>query len=331
MILVGVEVEKNTKSVTTLISSECFFQKIDIIMPKKKNFWTKSTPKFREIHIFLGIVSLVLILISSFFILKRIFPRSFIPDIYEMTQLPSDVKEKMSTSVHISFKIPILIYHYVEYVKDKGDKIRISLNIEPWAFDEQVKTLKDAGYTFITPNQITQYFGNKINLPEKPVILTFDDGYRDFYTDVFPILKKYNVKAVAYIVPGFLDKPNNLTHWQLKEIAKSDLVEIAAHTVNHAYLKGLPEKRVRFEIEESKKMLEKELGIPVVSFAYPYGVFDLQAIEEVKKAGFKNAVSTIDGVDISQDNIFFMYRLRAGYRTGQSLLDFIEKSLKINK
>lgn len=291
----------------------------------KTNFWIRSTSEFKLIHFVLSVFAIAIIISTGIYIYKSFFPRSFPPDMNEQTQIPVDVKKTLNHQISSSFRIPILLYHYVEYVKDRGDKIRISLNIEPDIFDAQVKTLKEAGYTFLTPNQIPNFFNDKINLPKKPIILTFDDGYRDFYTDVFPILKKYNVKAVAYIVPGFLGKPNNLTHSQLKEIANSGLVEIAAHTVNHPNLKGLTKKRLKFEVEQSKIDLENELHIPVISFAYPYGAFDLNAIQAVKDAGFKTAVSTVAGVDINKENIFFIYRIRPGVRTEQYLLNFLEQ------
>lgn len=282
-------------------------------------------------------VLLLIIFFSAFLIYQKITPaNSFYPDINEIYSLPEDIEKMLENpasnplaeaplvpAIPSHFKIPILLYHYVEYVKDRGDKIRISLNIEPFIFDQQIKTLKDAGYTFITPREIPKYFSGLKKIPVKPVILSFDDGYKDFYTDVFPVLKKYNVRAVAYIVPGFLDKPNNLATWQLKEIAKSGLVEIGAHTMYHSFLKGMDEKEAKLTIEQSKTYLEKNLGIKIVSFAYPYGAFDLKTAQIVKKLGFKTALSTVSGSDVNLHNLFFLYRIRPGYRTGESLLKIL--------
>ena len=270
---------------------------------------------------------LILFLLSLLVIL--IFKYSnFNKNIPDVTEIPPDVQKSIvNIKPAKEFYVPILLYHYVEYVKDPGDTIRKSLNIYPSTFDAEVKTLKSAGYNFITPRDLADVLDDKNSLPEKPVILTFDDGYRDFYTDVFPILKKYNARAVAFIVPNFLDKPNNMDTWMLKEIVKSGLVEIGAHTMNHSYLAGLPLKRVKYEVEESKKYLEKQLGIPIVSFAYPYGAFDNQAIDVVKKAGFGSAVTTISGAVAFDINRFFLYRIRPGGLVGQPLLDLLEKKL----
>lgn len=249
----------------------------------------------------------------------------------EMTKLPSNLQPQLTSAATNSatLKVPILMYHYVEYVKDTKDTIRQSLNIIPATFEAQLMTLKNDGYTFITTSELSEAVNNQRILPPKPIVITFDDGYRDFYTDVFPILQKNKVKAVAYIIPGLLEDPNYLTKSQLKEISKSKFIEIGAHTVSHPYLKGMRKHEAEVEISESKKMLEQMLGIKVVSFAYPYGAFDEQAIKLVEKAGFTNAVSTIEGFEANQGNKYFMYRVRPGTRTGEELLGYLKKNTEI--
>ncbi len=280
----------------------------------------------RKNYLSLILLVILAVLLASFFILKASNFNKPIPDVVE---IPKDVQESIKdVKPQKTLRVPILLYHYVEYVKDEGDTIRKSLNIVPYVFDQEVKTLKDAGYAFITTRDLADALDNEIVLPPRSIILTFDDGYRDFYTDVFPILKKYQVKAVAYIVPNFLDKPNNLATWQLKEIAKSGLVEIGAHTMNHSYLAGLPLQRVKYEVEQSKKFLERNLGVKVVSFAYPYGAFDNQAIDVVKKAGFRSAATTISGVFTLDINRFFLYRIRPGGRVGQALLNLLDLNFR---
>ncbi len=249
----------------------------------------------------------------------------------QQNTVPADVRRWISQGEVLGvqvlpkqIRVPILMYHYVEYVKDKGDTIRQSLSLTPYTFEEEVKTLLDAGYTFMTNAEVADALSGKITLPKKPVALTFDDGYRDFYTDVYPILKKYHAKATAYIISGFLGYPNNMYAWQVKRIADEGLVEIGAHTVNHAWLKGLPQKELVYEVDESKKTLEELIGKPVVSFAYPYGTFDVQAIETLAAAGFTSAVSTIPGADQYQTHRYFLYRLRPGGKTGEALLSWLD-------
>jgi peptidoglycan/xylan/chitin deacetylase (PgdA/CDA1 family) len=223
----------------------------------------------------------------------------------------------------IMVRVPILMYHYVEYVKDKGDTIRKSLSLAPPTFEDEVKTLIGAGYTFMTNAELADALSGKITVPAKPIVLTFDDGYRDFYTDVYPILKKYHIKATAYIITGFLGYPNNMDAEQVQQIADDGLVEIGAHTVNHAWLKGMNEKELVYEVGQSKKTLEALIGKPVVSFAYPYGAFDVPAIQVLAEEGFTSAVSTIPGADQYQTHRYFLYRLRPGGKTGESLLSWL--------
>lgn len=224
-----------------------------------------------------------------------------------------------------SIKIPILLYHYVENIQDPKDTIRRSLDIPPGIFESQIKTLTQADYTFLTPNQIPDFLAGKQRLPKKPIILSFDDGYRDFYIDVWPILKKYQIKAVAYIVPGFINKPNNLTSGELEEVGKSDLVEIGGHTMDHLNLKGLPEVKAKYQIDQGKKILEDIIQKKIVSFAYPYGAFDNQSERLVKQDGFTTAVTTISGETITSDNLFTLYRIRPGRLVGQSLLNYLNE------
>ncbi len=226
-----------------------------------------------------------------------------------------------------SIRVPILMYHYVEYVKDQNDTLRQALNINPDIFEQQVKTLSESGYTFMTAKELGDVLDGKTKLPKKPVLLTFDDGHWDFATDVLPILKKYHAKATAYIIPGFIGESDFMSPDQVKEVINSRLVDVGAHTVDHIALKDKIYPIVKYEIAHSKTMLEDTYHIKVVSFAYPYGSFDLQAVNTTNKAGFTTAVSTINGIEQKQQNRFFLYRLRPGYRTGQDLLSYLDQKI----
>lgn len=275
------------------------------------------------------VLGLTLILFVAILTFSALLTRSKpIPDLGELnqvTELPSDYKNVLAWPAPKSFNVPILMYHYVEYVTDKRDTIRQSLNINPNTFISQIKTLKKAGYTFITPVNLALALAGVSELPPKPVILSFDDGYRDFYTDVFPILKKEYVKVVIYVVPNFLDRPNYMYTSDIKEIAASQMVEIGAHTMDHMWLAGVDEKTAEYEVSQSRKFLQKLTGQPVNSFAYPYGAFDKTAETVVRKAGFLDAVSTVPGTTQSRENEYFLFRLRPGGRVGDELLSYISQ------
>ncbi len=294
---------------------------------KKKRY--KNLPKKNPIVLALPIIVICLLTtIGVLLYIKHINQNKykFETPKNEVHKLPKEAMRQIKAATTSAIvRVPILMYHYVEYVRDKRDTIRQSLDITPFIFEKQITTLQDAGYTFMTAKELADVLDGKKELPEKPVLLTFDDGHWDLDTDVLPILKKYNVKATAYIVPGFLNQSDFLSTTQLQDVVSSGLVEIGAHTVHHMWLKGRLLTTVQKEVNDSKTMLEETLHIPVVSFAYPYGAFDQQAEDVVKTAKFTNAVSTAPGIMQSTTNRYFLFRLRPGGRTGKTLLSFLEQ------
>jgi len=217
--------------------------------------------------------------------------------------------------------LPILLYHYVEIVTDERDTIREGLSITPQVFESQLVTLVNNGFTPITFDDLSAYYAGRAELPNKPIIITFDDGYRDFYTDVFPLLKKHQIRAAIFVVSGFLDYTKNyLTRAQLKEIAASPLVEINAHSVNHPNLTLLSLPNAVWEITESKRALENFLGRPVNHFAYPFGAYSQALAYEVTRAGFHTAATVEFGVNQSFTHRFTLKRIRVGGFTGAEFL-----------
>ena len=223
-----------------------------------------------------------------------------------------------------SIHLPIIMYHYVEYVKDPGDTIRKSLDIVPSAFEAQLKVLSEGGYKTYFVKEIPDILLGKTKYDNQGVILSFDDGYEDFYTSVLPLLKKYNVKATLYIVLDFIGRKGFLNEKELSEIVSSGLVEIGSHTLNHRYLKELPVDIQKQEIFQSKEELEKLFKVPVTTFAYPYGAYDDNTIKLVKEASYSAAVSVIKGEEQSNNNLFSLYRIRAGSATGNNMIKVLK-------
>jgi len=249
-------------------------------------------------------------------------------DYYEKSAftIPQELKKKESTT-SAAIRLPIIMYHYVEYVKDKGDTIRQKVNINPATFEWQIKTLKENGYQFYFVKDIPQLLRDD-KISSRAAVITFDDGYRDFYTDAFPILKKYQVKSTNYIICDFIDGKNFMTENQIREVVKSGLVEIGAHTMNHAYLKLMASPSAKKEIVDCKKDLETMLGNKVKTFAYPYGAFSQETVDEVKKASFSAAVSVIPGIIQSENNLFYLSRIRPGIITTTDILKTLDSYKK---
>ncbi|MDP2934077.1 MAG: polysaccharide deacetylase family protein [bacterium] len=168
-------------------------------------------------------------------------------------------------------KIPILIYHYVEHVLDQNDKLRIKMNITPETLEQQVKSLQSRGYEMIFVKDIPAIISSRTQTNRKPVALTFDDGYEDFYTDAFPILKALRAKATLYVIADYIGNPAYVSESQLREMVDSGLVEIGSHTLGHPHLKKLSLERAKQEIVDSKRKLQDTLNIKVETFSYPYG------------------------------------------------------------
>ena len=299
---------------------------------KKKNKKEQEVSFLRKNIVKIVIIFGVFVVSAGFLIYIRINNSEEIKPVVEtpkseVKKLPEEIKKKLSRATSsATFRVPILMYHYVEYVQDKKDTIRQALNINPYVFEQQVKTLSDAGYTFMTAKELGEVLDGKNQMPKNPILLTFDDGHWDFYTDVLPILKKYNAKATSYIITGFIGGSDFMNQEQIRGIIDSGLVDVGAHTVHHVSLKKQPLLRVQTEVADSKAMLENTFHIRVVSFAYPNGAFDMQAVQVLKDSGFSTAVSTVPGVDQNQNNRFFLYRLRPGGRTGQYLLNWLNQS-----
>lgn len=222
-------------------------------------------------------------------------------------------------------KLPILLYHYVENVKDPGDYIRKSLNVTPYNFEKQLQTLDDAGYTTYFARDVPKMLDGSIEVGDKNIILTFDDGYSDFYTDVFPLLKKYHVKATVFLITDFIGRKEFLKEKQIRELLGSGLVEIGSHTLHHVYLKKASVEVARKQIFDSRKQLEDQFGIQVTTFAYPYGVFTQKTLDLVKEASYSAAFSVIRGQVQSNENIFFLSRIKMGSTSGKAMLDMLQK------
>lgn len=198
------------------------------------------------------------------------------------------------------------------------------MNVTPAIFEDQLKTLIADGYHFVTLAQVAAALGNSTPLPEKPIVLTFDDGIVDLYTAVFPLLKKHHIHATAYLVPAFLDHTPYLSVAMAKELAGSGWVEIGSHSSHHLKLKTLSDAKAATEISDSKTTLEKLLGISVSTFAYPFGIYGEVHPTLVKEAGYTSAASMIWTVVRDSTDPYLLPRLNIGEKTGKELLSFLK-------
>ncbi len=206
--------------------------------------------------------------------------------------------------------IPVLMYHYVRVVTDKSDTIGINLSVTPANFAAQMKYLADNGYTTLTMREVHAILAGAQPLPPKAIALTFDDGYRDFYTAAWPVLRQYNFKATNYVITNVIGEEQYLTWPMLQELDTSGLIEIGAHTRSHPDLRGLGKDKRWDEIIGSKAILEEGLGHPIASLCYPSGFYNADTMADVKRAGYLTAVTTAYGTKQNLQNAFELPRVR---------------------
>ena len=182
--------------------------------------------------------------------------------------------------------MPILMYHYIRTLDDSNDKIGTNLSVNPEAFAKQLDLITERGYTTINFEDIETG-----NIPTKPVILTFDDGYADFYTSAYPELKKRNMKAVSYIIVNDIGKSNYMSRDQIIELRQNS-IEIGSHTLSHPDLTKISPDKASAELTQSKEKLEAILGAKVISFCYPSGKVNTVVESITKNVGYTYAVTT---------------------------------------
>jgi peptidoglycan/xylan/chitin deacetylase (PgdA/CDA1 family) len=218
-----------------------------------------------------------------------------------------------------AIRVPVLMYHYIRVNPDPRDRLGFSLSVTPWDFVSQMDWLAANGYHPITFRDLQAYLSGARGLPSRPVVLTFDDGYEDFYTAALPVLIKHDFKAVSYVVSGFIGRPGYMDAAQIREVDHSD-IEIGSHTVDHADLSRQSLAGLRYQIVSSKRSLEELLGHPVLSFCYPSGMFSPTAVAVVQEAGYSDATTTKDGAVRAMAGRFLWGRLRVS--GGESLAGF---------
>lgn len=184
------------------------------------------------------------------------------------------------------------MYHYIGYNPNPKDTVRNTLSVTPDKFEAQMSYLAQNGYTPITLDTLYGIFNKQTQAPAKPVVLTFDDGYIDFYTTAFPILRKYNFHAVSFIPTGLMNQGYYMSWAQIKEIQASGLVTFEAHSVTHSNLTSLSTNRLTKELQDSKNVLQSQTGYPVNFIAYPYGASNNLVQQTAQKSGFVGGVGT---------------------------------------
>lgn len=223
-----------------------------------------------------------------------------------------------------NLKLPLLIYHGFSTPLPEGDIYKLMCTKDN--FEGQITTLKDAGFTFITLEDLYKYKNGYIGLPEKTVAITMDDGWLGNYTEAFDIIKKYNVPATIFIVENLVGTEGYFTWEQAKEMYDSGLVKIHVHGRKHISATGYSKEKLIEDYNHTHELIEEKLGTKVQKImAYPAGDSSANTIKWLKEAGFEVQVQTKYGTVNKSNSLDLtgLGRIRAERASGSSILKTI--------
>lgn len=220
-------------------------------------------------------------------------------------------------------RISILMYHQV----GEFDNItRLKVNYcHVKRFRQQMAFLSRWGYNVISLTQAVRGLLGEVDLPDHSIVITFDDGYENFYQYAYPVLKKYNFPATVYVVAGEL---GGMSDWlaegnmpaerlmnldQIKTV-QSGGIEIGSHAVHHYRLTQIAEEEMKGEINSSKEILEEKLQTSVEHVCYPYGDHNKKVVEVARMAGYKSGVTTIKGAATNAHDALALPRKAISFR-----------------
>ncbi len=241
---------------------------------------------------------------------------------------PVNLKEVKAASAEVVLsrkQVPILCYHQIRNWKATDSKTAKDYIVQENDFKEQMKMLADSGYHTILPDELYAYLNENTPLPAKPIMLTFDDTDLDQYTLASPQMKKYGFKGVFFIMTVSLGRPRYMSKDQVKELSDDGNV-IASHTWDHHNVKKYQGQDWVTQIDKPTKKLEEITGKPVKYFAYPFGLWNEQAIPELKKRGFLAAFQLSEKRDQTEPLYTIRRLLASGYWSAHTLSNNIQHS-----
>ncbi|MBF1326856.1 MAG: polysaccharide deacetylase family protein [Megasphaera micronuciformis] len=224
----------------------------------------------------------------------------------EENSMTSDGATKAETKMAVPEKgIPVLMYHMIGDIEDNDAVLKES------HLREQMKFLKDNGFHPLTLDQLYEYVMFNKPVPEKPVVITFDDGYVDTYSIVMPLMKEYGFACTVFIPTYDADQGTRLSWNQIKEMQASGMT-IAGHGYHHERLAQMNEDVLNREVAMCQKELKEQLGITNEYYCYPYGSNDEASQKAMKKNGIKLAFTMNPGWVKYGDNPYALKRIWIG-------------------
>lgn len=222
-------------------------------------------------------------------------------------------------------QVPILMYHYLSEPPAGADIYRRDLSVTPSLFAQHLDRLLAEGYTTLRLDDLLLHLTQGTPLPPKPVILTFDDGYRDNYVNAFPLLRERGMTATFFIVTDFIDlqRPEYLS-WEMVRDMYAGGMAIESHGRNHASLANRDADYLVWQALGSLETIEFELGVRPRFVSYPAGDYDENTIRIFQSANYWAGVTTKQGATHSSDDLFQLRRVRVrGTTTADDLIGLL--------
>lgn len=210
----------------------------------------------------------------------------------------------VSAEKNTNIKIPVLLYHVVKPNPDPTNPYQFSLE----EFEKNMAYLKENGYRTLTMKQYFNILDGKAAMPEKPILLTFDDNSNDFYPYVYPVLNKYGMKATQFTVSDWVNGSWNMTSNEILTVLENG-VDIQNHTVTHPFLANLSKEEQYVEIQNATEALKDLTGRTTFAFAYPYGNYNSDTISLLRDLGIKGAFKVGGGLSTDQSNRYELPRI----------------------
>jgi peptidoglycan/xylan/chitin deacetylase (PgdA/CDA1 family) len=236
---------------------------------------------------------------------------------------PPIKKDNTADAILAKKEVPVLCYHNIRDFTANASGMVKTYTVKPAAFAEQMKALSDAGYHTISPNQLREYLLHDAPLPEKPVMITFDDTRGEQFSIGANEMDKYGFKGVFFVMTVSINRTNYLTKDEIKNLSDSGHV-IAAHSWDHHMVTKYTGDDWNTQLVKPKKKLEDITRKPVDNFAYPFGLWNKEAITKVKESGYQMAFI----LSAKRDSIDPLYTIRRIIVSGSSSTEGMIRSME---
>lgn len=263
----------------------------------------------KKLSIIFLITILIIIIIGVYFVYNKKIINSELETYLLSPVIANPINRGVTTTpskLIPPIRIPILVYHSIRPSYTGEPNANKIYDVDPKNFEKQLQYLKAQGYTAISFKDLSNYFDGK-SLPTKPVIISLDDGLETQFTNAVPILNKEGMTATFFIYTNAIGRPKFFSWDQVRELSKFNM-EIGGHSKSHPYLWKITDTtKLKIEIAESKKIIEKQIGKTITAFAYPFGLYKPNTIAEIKAAGYTSARIGFERTTHTKDDLYTLH------------------------